>query len=137
MRFHNPLFGIYKLFFLVVYIHIIFLTKSLRSLSVFNVRKKKPLALRTRAHVKTENSPQGCCDESWVSAVASLPYTDLVASGKTLVFIYRCIVCNLSQVPNTAVNFRKVSASMSKLLPQIKELNTIFLPVELEKFYSL
>ena len=44
--------------------------------------KKKPLCIVTTAHgiTATNNEP------NWISAVAALPNTDLVASGKYLFF---------------------------------------------------
>lgn len=58
------------------------------SLSIFHTRKKKPITLRTNAHVRTEDT-QG---EGWITAVASIPYTDLVASGSSdgVIRIWRC-----------------------------------------------
>ncbi|XP_057314504.1 U3 small nucleolar RNA-interacting protein 2-like isoform X2 [Hydractinia symbiolongicarpus] len=62
------------------------------SLSVFFVRKKKPITLRMNAHQKKSESPRTCCDESWITAVTCLPYTDLVASGSCdgCIKLWRC-----------------------------------------------
>jgi len=47
------------------------------SLSIWFVRKKKPITLRTRAHTPTD----GTSSETWISSVAALPFTDVAASG--------------------------------------------------------
>jgi len=63
------------------------------SLSIFFVRKKKPITLRTNAHKKTEESGEGCCNETWITAVTSLPYTDLIATAGSCdgcIKLWRC-----------------------------------------------
>lgn len=58
------------------------------SLSIFFTRKKKPITLRTNAHTKNEDGPS----EAWITAVTSLPYTDIVASGSCdgSIKLWRC-----------------------------------------------
>lgn len=58
------------------------------SLSIFFTRKKKPITLRTNAHTKTDDGP----NEAWIISVASVPYTDLVASGSSdgTIKLWRC-----------------------------------------------
>ena len=56
------------------------------SLSLWSVTKKKPLCTVPNAHCKPENSSDECTpDESWITSIASLQSTDLLASGNTLV----------------------------------------------------
>lgn len=58
------------------------------SLSIFFTRKKKPITLRTNAHTNTGEGN----NEAWITAVASAPYTDLVASGSSdgSIKLWRC-----------------------------------------------
>ena len=49
------------------------------SLAVWGVNKKKPLVTYASAHTGPEEEPQ--LGENWITAVASLQHTDLVASG--------------------------------------------------------
>jgi len=67
------------------------------SLSIFFIRKKKPITLRTNAHKKpdvvTTDTTTTACDESWITAVTSLPYTDLVATAGSCdgcIKLWRC-----------------------------------------------
>ena len=57
---------------------------SCRSLSVWNVHKKRPLVTIRNAHKVTVDDSQvdgTSCKESWVTAVAAVKNCDLVASG--------------------------------------------------------
>ncbi len=74
-------------------------------LSVWGTMKKKPLCTVEAAHGREQNVPDGLgefgpsgADESvpnWVSAIAALPMTDLIASGKNCVrFI--CVTMTLT-----------------------------------------
>ena len=47
------------------------------TLALWNITKKKPLA--TARH-PSDHSPS-CPTEHWITAIATLPYTDLIASG--------------------------------------------------------
>lgn len=58
------------------------------SLSLWSVTKKKPLCTVASAHCKPDNSSDECIpDESWITSIASLRSTDLLASGNTLACI--------------------------------------------------
>ena len=53
------------------------------SLSLWSVSKKKPLCTVPKAHSKPEGSPEeNIPDESWITSLATLRSTDLLASGK-------------------------------------------------------
>ncbi|KAL3852706.1 hypothetical protein ACJMK2_016324 [Sinanodonta woodiana] len=54
------------------------------SIAVWSVLKKKPLVLVRNAHGESENPS---LEENWISAVASLQHTDLIASGSKDGFI--------------------------------------------------
>ncbi|XP_005094160.1 U3 small nucleolar RNA-interacting protein 2 isoform X2 [Aplysia californica] len=58
------------------------------SLCLWSVLKKKPLVTRQHAH----GTPAGQNSEDWISAVAALQYSDLVASGSKdgLVRLWKC-----------------------------------------------
>lgn len=52
------------------------------------MKKKKPLCTVANAHCKPDNSSDECIpDESWITSIASLRSTDLLASGNTLACI--------------------------------------------------
>ncbi len=51
-----------------------------RSLSIWNIHKKKPLVTIRNAH-KIEKPELSDCKESWVTSVAAVRNSDLVASG--------------------------------------------------------
>ncbi|XP_064605482.1 U3 small nucleolar RNA-interacting protein 2-like isoform X2 [Liolophura sinensis] len=51
------------------------------SLSVWSVMKKKPLICVQNAHSGEPSKPGGASQENWITAVCSLQFTDLVASG--------------------------------------------------------
>ena len=53
------------------------------SLALWTVMKKKPLVKVANAHSTTQDGSTSV-HESWVTAVASLQQSDLVASGRTL-----------------------------------------------------
>lgn len=65
-----------------------FLSGGDNSLSIWFTRKKKPITLRTRAHIST-------CEvnsNAWITCVSALPFTDLVASGSNdgFVRLWKC-----------------------------------------------
>ena len=51
-----------------------------RSIALWSVAKKKPV--QYRPHDPTSKGVGTCMSENWVSAVAALPFSDLVASGE-------------------------------------------------------
>ncbi|XP_065909895.1 U3 small nucleolar RNA-interacting protein 2-like [Dysidea avara] len=59
------------------------------SIAVWNVQKKKPLV--TTSHSSEDTPPTGA-GELWVTAIATLPYTDLIASGSSdgFVRLWKC-----------------------------------------------
>ena len=59
----------------------------LSTVALWSMLKKKPLVVHrhTQEHLPTSLPAQ----DVWVTAVAALPFTDLVASGK-LVFMFMC-----------------------------------------------
>ena len=60
------------------------------SLSLWSVSKKKPLCTVPKAHSKPEGSPEeNIPDESWITSLATLHSTDLLASGKNKMIIIR------------------------------------------------
>jgi hypothetical protein len=56
-----------------------------RSLSLWAVTKKKPLCT-VKAHQAADESKAGTPRESWITSVASVRNTDLIASGKMVHF---------------------------------------------------
>eukprot|EP00112_Aurelia_sp_Birch-Aquarium-sp1_P016129 Seg363.12 transcript_id=Seg363.12/GoldUCD/mRNA.D3Y31 product="U3 small nucleolar RNA-interacting protein 2" protein_id=Seg363.12/GoldUCD/D3Y31 len=64
------------------------------SLSIWNVHKKKPLTTIRNAHKihKTQQSEDIDCNESWVTSVATLTNSDLVASGScdSCIRLWKC-----------------------------------------------
>jgi len=67
---------------MIVYFH--------SSLSLWGAMKKKPLSTLRNAHGTEVSSDPGVKftvpDENWITAVAALRNTDLVASGKLLIY---------------------------------------------------
>ena len=62
------------------------------SLSLWSVSKKKPLCTVPKAHKKPERSPvEDIPDESWITSLATLRSTDLLASGKNKMIIHNII----------------------------------------------
>ncbi|XP_047126255.1 U3 small nucleolar RNA-interacting protein 2 isoform X1 [Hydra vulgaris] len=61
------------------------------SLSIFYTRKKKPITLRTNSHKITELSGSVSKD-SWITSVACVPFSDIVASGSCdgCIKLWRC-----------------------------------------------
>ena len=53
-----------------------------RSLSLWAVTKKKPLCTVSKAHQPDDESYAGTPRESWITSVATVRNTDLIASGK-------------------------------------------------------
>ena len=75
----------YSFFFLISFS---FLSHSFHfansSLSLWSVSKKKPLCTIPNAHSKPDGSSDDSIpDESWITSIASLRSTDLLASGNT------------------------------------------------------
>ncbi|GAB1602063.1 U3 small nucleolar RNA-interacting protein 2-like [Argonauta hians] len=50
-------------------------------LCLWNVSKKKPMSVQVKAHCGVKNGLPAAAGDNWISAVAALQHTDLVASG--------------------------------------------------------
>ena len=73
---------------MIVYFH--------SSLSLWGAMKKKPLSTLRNAHGTEVSSDPGVKftvpDENWITAVAALRNTDLVASGKLLIYTLSSLI---------------------------------------------
>ena len=66
-----------------------------RSLSLWAITKKKPLCTVGKAHQVADKSKAGTPQESWITSVATIRNTDLIASGEFMSIKHVNTVCML------------------------------------------